>query len=503
MLNFLKKHSLLLFSLLTSIVVLGICSKSSPLYPMNDWVDVHCFFTMGRSMLDGKVLYQDLYEQKGPVLYFIYALISLFSGTSFWGVFLVEVAAFTAFLYFAGKTVMLYNQSILFACISITVIAVTVGTSPALAHGGSVEQMCLGLMAYGIYSLFSAFQEKRCLTRTEALISGIFAGMILWIKFTMLGFYVGLCLTVLVYYFFYVKDLKKLLSTIGFFLGGVGIVTAIVMVYFLCTGATDDLFTAYFYNNLFLYPSEAEVSKLQQIRDCLKWALYYNGGFTWALYLGGIWLLVLCWKQPMQLLCGASCFAGLVALTYWGGKGIMQGYGYYDLVLAVFLVFGLCAVGWLLCRIPKLLALPWGKLLLPPVMAVLLVVSAYCSLEYGRNTYLMAYEKEDMPQYKFAEIIHTVDDPTLLNYGFLDGGFYYAADVVPNCRFFCNFNVAAPDMWETQWDMLWAGEFDFVVTRSYYLPSTFSKYELVSIENMMFENIDFTYYLYRLKDIEA
>ncbi len=501
MLNFLKKHSLLLFCLLTSIFVLGICSKSSPLYPMNDWVDVHCFFTMGRSVLDGKILYQELYEQKGPLLYFIYALVSLISSTSFWGVFLLEVASFTTFLYFSAKTVMLYNKSILFACLSVSVIAVTVGTCPALAHGGSVEQMCLGLMSYGIYSLFSAFQDKRCLTRAEVLVNGIFAGMILWIKFTMLGFYVGLCLTVLVYYCIYIRNFKKLLSAVGIFLGGVGMITAIVMVYFLFTGAIDALFTAYFYNNLFLYPSEADVSQLQQIRDCLKWALYFNESFTWALYLGGIWLLVLCWKQPMQLLCGVSCFAGLVALTYWGGKGIMQGYGYYDLVLAVFLVFGLCAIGWALSLIPKLPELPWLKLLLPSALALLLVISADFSLKYGRNTYLMAYDKEDMPQYKFAQIINTVDSPTLLNYGFLDGGFYYAAEVVPNCRFFCNFNIAAPDMWETQWEMLWAGEFDFVVTRAYTLPGTFTKYELVSTADMMFENIDFTYYLYRLKDI--
>ncbi len=500
MVNFCKRHALLLFSLATSLLVLGICSKNSPLYPMNDWVDVHCFFTMGRSMLDGLVLYRDLYEQKGPVLYFIYALVSLFSGTSFLGVFLLEVASFTAFLYFAGKTVMLYHKSILFACLCVSVIAVTVGTCPALAHGGSVEEMCLGLMTYGIYSLFSCFLEKRCLTWGEALVNGLFAGMILWIKFTMLGFYVGLCLTVLVYYCIYIRDFKKLLSAIGVFLGGVGIVTAVVAMYFLCTGATEELLTAYFYNNLFLYPSDAEVSKLQQIRYCLKWALYYNGNFAWALYLGGIWLVLLCWKQPMQLLCGVSCFAGLVTLTYWGGKGIMQGYGYYDLVLAVFLVFGLCAVGWALSLIPRLLHSQWLKLLLPSALAALLVLSAFFSLQYGRNTYLMAYEKDDMPQYKFAQIINREDSPTLLNYGFLDGGFYYAADVVPNCRFFCNFNVAAPDMWETQWEMLWAGKFDFVVTRSYPLPGTFTKYQLVSTADMMFENIDFTYYLYKLKD---
>ncbi len=42
-----------LVSLCLSFGFLLICSKSSPLYPYNDWVDVNCFFTMGRSMLHG------------------------------------------------------------------------------------------------------------------------------------------------------------------------------------------------------------------------------------------------------------------------------------------------------------------------------------------------------------------------------------------------------------------------------------------------------------------
>ncbi len=500
MLKFLKKHALLLFSLAMAIVVVGICSKNSPLYPMNDWVDVHCFFTMGKSMLHGQVLYRDLYEQKGPVLYFIYALVSLISDTTFWGVFLLEVASFTAFLFYAGKLVMLYNKSILFAGLSIAVLAVTVGTCPALAHGGSVEEMCLGLMTYGLYTVCACSLEKRAFTPREALVNGIFAGMILWIKFTMLGFYVGLCLAVAALYCFCLKDFKKLLQAIGGFLAGVGIVTAIVMLYFIITGATKDLFTAYFYNNLFLYPSDPEISKLAQIQECLKWGLFYNGGFSWLIYLGFAWLIVTGIKQPVQLLCAGSCFGGLVALTYWGGKGIMQGYGYYDLVLAVFPVFGLCAIGWVLSLLPRLLDGQWINYLLPSALALILVISGFVCLEKGRNVYLMAYDKEDMPQYQFAEIINQKENATLLNYGFLDGGFYYAADVVPNCRFFCNFNVEAPGMWQTQWEAMWAGEFDFVVTRHWELSSTFGKYELVATAQMYFEGIDFTYYLYQLKE---
>ncbi len=501
MAKFINKWKLLLWSLAISIVVLGICSKSSPLYPMNDWVDVHCFFTMGKGMLNGQVLYRDLYEQKGPVLYFLFALVSLISDTSFIGVFLLEVATYTLFLYYGGKIMQLYCGERFVTYIAVAVLGIVPAVSPAFAHGGSVEQLCMGFMAYGLYSVLLCFQEKKPLSFGCGIANGVFAGMVFWIKFTMAGFHAGLCVSVALGYLLYVKDWRKLLQLIGGFLLGFFAVTAVVFLYFICTGAVKDLFTAYFYNNLFLYPSESELSKLQQIQDCLKWGLFYNGGIAALVYLGFSFLVLMIWKRPMDLICSLLCFAGLVSLTYWGGKGIMQGYVYYDYVLTLFTIFGLSGCCWAISQISWPWPLPdWKPYAAAPVLAAILILSGSLCFQNGRNVYLMNYEKEELPQYQFAQIINQKENPTLLNYGFLDGGFYYAADVLPNSRFFCTFNVAAPDMWESQWEMLREGQFDFVVTRSYTLPASYRKYELVDTADMIFEGIDFTYYLYRLKD---
>ena len=78
-----------LYAVITAAVVLLICSKSSPLYPLNDWVDANTFLTIGRGSLHGKVPYRDLYEQKGPVLYFIHTLAAWISEDSFLGVWLI------------------------------------------------------------------------------------------------------------------------------------------------------------------------------------------------------------------------------------------------------------------------------------------------------------------------------------------------------------------------------------------------------------------------------
>ena len=99
---------LFLYSLVVSGIFLLLLSKCSPLYLFNDWVDVHCFFTVGKSMLDGLIPYRDIYEQKGPILYFLFAAAAAISRTSFLGVYLLETLSFSLFLFFSGKCVQLY-----------------------------------------------------------------------------------------------------------------------------------------------------------------------------------------------------------------------------------------------------------------------------------------------------------------------------------------------------------------------------------------------------------
>ena len=61
-------------SIAAAFVLIGLCSMSSPLYPINIWDDANCLPTVGRAMKKGGVVYRDIYEQKGPLLYALHAL---------------------------------------------------------------------------------------------------------------------------------------------------------------------------------------------------------------------------------------------------------------------------------------------------------------------------------------------------------------------------------------------------------------------------------------------
>ena len=81
----------------------ALCSMSSPLYPINIWDDANCLLTVGRAMRAGKVLYRDIYEQKGPLLYFAHWVAACVSEDSFFGVYLLESLCVFGFLAAAAR----------------------------------------------------------------------------------------------------------------------------------------------------------------------------------------------------------------------------------------------------------------------------------------------------------------------------------------------------------------------------------------------------------------
>jgi len=138
---------------------------------------------------------------------------------------------------------------------------------------------------------------------------------------------------------------------------------------------------------------------------------------------------------------------------------------------------------------PRLLALT--ALLLTGLCA-----ASSCFL--SANTYLMGTDKMQMPQYRFAETINRVENATLLNYGFLDGGFYYASGVLPTSKYFCKLNLDLPEIQESHKKAIEAEQFDFLVTRGKPTEKAILlHYTQADSACFYFEGHEFTYYLYR------
>ena len=176
--------------LLLAALYLLLCTKSSPFYPLNDWVDANIYFTIGKGMMHGRVPYVDLYDQKGPVAFLLFGLASLVSGTSFFGVYLLETLALAGFLYASYKTISLFTDRAVWA---LPLIAACVLGSMSFSHGGSFEELMAPLIAFSLYDSIRYFKYEfpkpvplGMIARNAAL-----AGVLLFGKFTLLAFYIA------------------------------------------------------------------------------------------------------------------------------------------------------------------------------------------------------------------------------------------------------------------------------------------------------------------------
>ena len=231
-------------------------SQCSPLYPINVWGDANCLLTVGRVMKRGGVLYRDIYEQKGPLLYLIHAAAACLSDTSFSGVYLMEIPALTAALYAAYRLMRLRAGSA-FALGAAAVFGALATTGGSFMRGDSAEEFCLPLLTAALAIAYAEYGRRAKPMRTKRLlVCGALAGCVAAIKYTLLGALVGLCIVEGV---LALREggVRRALKSAGVFLCGMAIPILPWMVYFAVNGALSDAYTAYLYNNIFLYSGEA------------------------------------------------------------------------------------------------------------------------------------------------------------------------------------------------------------------------------------------------------
>lgn len=460
-------------------VALVLCSKSSPLYTLNDWMDANIFFTMGKSMLSGRALYRDVFDHKGPVLYLLYGLASCLHRTGFTGVLVLEIIAFALFLHFGLRTAeVLCRRSLHPAWAALP--AAAIAASRAFAHGGSAEELLLPFLAAALYGAVKALDDARPMPLRTVVLHGFLAGCALWLKYTVLGFYlVWAALLVVVY--LRRRWAARLGQSVAAYLGGMALATLPWVVYFGVNGALGDWFTCYFYDNLFLYKGEG--GGLPALAQHLWWAVRD------ALPAAALLAMFLLWAVLARRLAAAvsvtALAAGLALTSLMGGYLV-----YYGLVLSVFAPLGLAALAPLVekWKTPAAVkaAAPW---------AALALCAAWC-FACSPNRALRFRTAEEMPQTRFAA---EIDGASLLNYGTLDGGFYTAAGVLPPCKYFCVTNMPLDDQWTQQQAVLAQSCVEYVAALTGDLAGDFPQYAVVDQCSYNGGEGEVTWYLYRLQ----
>ena len=280
----------------TAFLLLLLCSRSSFLYPCNDWNDANSYFTMGKGMMNGQVIYRDLYDQKGPYLYLLYGLAYLISQDSFQGVFLMEIIAVGAFLFSCHKILCLYVNCKT-SCLLLPILGTSILSSKSFYWGGAAEEFCLPLLGFSLFFSIRHFKEHadQAPNIKMILINGIMAGIIMQVKYTLLGFYFA-WMAMMAFAFLLHKDFKGFLKGCITFLGSMLLTLLPWLIYFGINGALDDWYQCYVYNNVFLYSNlqKEAISIFTRIYDLTKilyWLILDNFSYFLFIIIGMFYVL--------------------------------------------------------------------------------------------------------------------------------------------------------------------------------------------------------------------
>lgn len=243
--------------------------KLSPFRNDLTGTDSNVFLYVGRAMLAGKVPYKDLFDHKGPVLYFIEYAGLLIGRGGFAGVWAVEVIfAFVTALFFY-RIARLFTES---AAVSLLAVSFVLLSSLGYFQGGNLtEEYALPWIAVSLYYVLSYF-KKGTYKPWQIIPIGAGFAFVLLLRVNMVGLWGALILAVIISL---IKD-KKIADVFKcalFFAIGCAVVFIPVLIYLVKTDSLRDMIGYYLLFNFSYAGSGPSLrSAVGLLFDCVKCA---------------------------------------------------------------------------------------------------------------------------------------------------------------------------------------------------------------------------------------
>lgn len=369
---------LILQLLLLLLVVLVVLSPTAPLYEPVPARDQGVYLYVGQQILDGKIPYRDVWDHKGPLVYYINAL-GLWLTDSIWGVWILEAVS----LFLAAMLCFLSLRMAFDSPTAFSTVILWLAAFPYVAdHGNSVEEYSLPFQFAAVYFFLRAQNSKDWWNEFWI---GVTAALTFSLRPNNIGLHLAIGLILVADLMWSAnkerfQPFKRILAATT----GSGVVFVVIAVYFAVNQALGDLFDQvfvfnYYYSQLEALTWSAITKGYELMPDLVALSI---GGLAGALiYLSRrerdlpsrlAWLALaaapiqlylsllsgrkymhyyIAWMPVLALLTGLLIFA----IGHWGGK-LFRAESFrkpLSLILAIGLIF---TFGWrpIVGRLPKL-----------------------------------------------------------------------------------------------------------------------------------------------------
>jgi len=459
----------LIFLIVFSFATMLICSATSPIYNGHDWTDANTYLTMAHGLLNGAVPYRDLFDHKGPFLYFIYALATLIAPTGFLGVFFLQTFSMFLTLYFLYKIFFSFtgnsNLSLLCSCI-IPFFLLTAGVYYLPQNldygGGSAEEFCIPLFSASFW-IITKGERNHNLERKDFLWLGLLMGIVLQIKFNLALFWLGLLTPILVYVLVS-HQIKHFLLYIIHFISGIIISVIPYLSYALFTNSLSDFFTSYIlFNRSYAIGQSASIIWILKHILLQTYQTLMNTPIVMLCIISCI--VGLFFIRCASILWKLSVFCSLIALGISIFVGRVMAY-----TLMPFLLFSFIIVLSISIALSSHdLSIIYRLQSIPLLIALLFFTITQNKVIFCKD--LKAFSPPSTCQQQIAEIIRRspIQNPTLLEAGMLNRGFYNELDIIPTTYYFYLPNVEYtlhPEILDSQIEYIAGEKTDYVVLQN-------------------------------------
>lgn len=452
-----------------SFILMLFCTKSSPLFAFNDWFDANIYFTMGKGLMNGRIPYVDLIDNKGPLLYLIYGIAWMIDHTGFFGVYLFQSVFVTVSVIFTYRLSLLFIKSR-----QIAFVAAVCSPMPMLFNrfyaagydfgGGGPDEICRALMIVSLFYFTLYYTKPEDYKPRHTFMQGCLFMCVFLIKFNLVVFWTGFLISIFCE-LVYKKKFDFLLKHVTRFLLGVFITDLPYLIYGIVTKSLKSFWNTYFlYNSLYVNPNSNPV--LKAVRSLLSAIRTIGGldllGFCLLFSIGFVFVFFVC-KTGFKVGYSISLLI-LFTVTYF----TMMRFATIHITFTISLIFGIVALGVFVDQYAKQSKFSLIKTFTATVLVMIVTI--------GINK-LVKYEffltENQTAQQEMAEVLWQRtrnESPTLLEINSLDSGFYTAAGIIPEEPFFFVYNINHADYpypRDAQRKAVTEGHSEFVITNTY------------------------------------
>jgi len=454
--------------------------------------------------MNGQVLYHDIFDHKGPLIFFIYGFAYIISNDTFLGGYIIESLFLFAGLSYIYLTARLYINNVYSFIVALlfSLFALEHG-----ANGGSAEEFILMLMCIGTYYFVKYFKEPyQSVPKWVMFRHGVLAMAVFLIKLNLVVFF-AFPLLVIFLQLLYRKEFKAFAISLTYTaLGSLALILPIVG-YFVLNSSFSDFWFSYFeFNRLY---SVIVIDHHFFIGLAVKFSklLFIFPVFTFFVMLG-IFSFVFTpifikntWGRVGLFLSALTLFVTILGVRY-----VLI---YYYVPLAVFAALGWLSIAYFVNRwfdIKK----TYFKYIYVVCSIVILLSGCYMKDFFGEKpSKLLSREFNTSVETAFTPTLNKENNPTLMILGLDDGiSLFTKANVLPNVKYFFYPNIFYPSypvVRDAQESYINNKEVDFIIMCDiaiYYdyftgLESLKNNYSVVN--TFKDPKNDITYYLYKVK----